>query len=150
LRAKILGLECALEDRSCLDEEHGARQEDFGAIGVELREHPEGLLLRQRLRLQQPCACSLVVANEHEVGQRVDAEEGRSVGRVEHLVAHGEAAEQPAQVTLRGRAEVELRLLDEDDEPADACIGQRRDRSDQREPSILGVAVVADESHRAR
>jgi hypothetical protein len=90
------------------------------------------------------------VANEHEVVQRIDAQESSCVSRVQHLIADCKPAEQPAQVALRGWAEVELRLLDEDDEAAYARVDERRDGSDEREPAVLGVAVVAHDPHRAR
>ena len=61
--------------------------------------------------------------------------------RVEHLVAaaRGELAQQAVQVTLRGRAQVELRLLDQDDEPAHARLDERGDRADEREPAVVAA-----------
>src|SRR5437016_5345582 len=54
------------------------------------------------------------VAHERELLQSVDTEEHRRVCRVQDLVpALRELAEHPVQVTLEVRAEVELRLLDE-------------------------------------
>src|SRR5437764_842908 len=61
------------------------------------------------------------VAHERELLQSVDTEEHRRVCRVQDLVpALRELAEHPVQVTLEVRAEVELRLLDEQDEAAEA------------------------------
>ena len=63
--------------RASLDEHHRPCEEHLGTLGVELGDHPERLLPRQRLRLQERGAGPLVVAHEHELVELVDAEEDR-------------------------------------------------------------------------
>ena len=53
------------------------------------------------------------------------------------------------QVPLRGRAQVELGLLDQDHEAADACVDERRDRADERQPAVLGSSRFAHDADRA-
>ena len=136
--------------RASLDEHHRACEEHLGALGVELRDHPERLLPRQRLRLQERRAGPLVVAHEHELVELVDAEKDRRVGGVEDLVAAAarEGAQQPVQVALRRRAEVELRLLDQDHEAAHARLDERGEGANERQSAVLG-ALAADDADRA-
>ena len=129
-----------------LDEHHRAREEDLGALGVELREQAKRLLARELVGLQQRRAGAVVVAHEHELLEPVDAEEDRRVGRVQHLVAAacGETVQLRVQVALRRRAQVELRLLDQDHVAADARVGERCDRADERQPAVLGPPLLDD------
>ena len=117
--------------RSPLDEHHRAREEDLGALGVELRDQrgaPASRGSASGCRSVVPVRWSWRTSTS--CVEPVDAEEDGRVGRVEHLVAaaRGEAVELRVQVALRGRAQVELRLLDQDHVAADARVGERGDR----------------------
>ena len=99
--------------------------------------------------------------DEHELVEAVDAEEDRCVGRVDDLVAAGgrrAASTGACEMPLRVRAEIELGLLDQDDEPAHparidgALQSSGRVRALRR--SLLGhartsIARLAGESVRA-
>ena len=132
--------------RAPLDEHHCAREEDLGALGVELRGQSECLLFREGVGLQQRRAGAVVVAHEHELLEPVDPEEDGRVGRVEHLVApaFGQAMELRVQVSLRRRAQVQLRLLDQDHMAADPSVGERCDRADERQPAVLRLLILND------
>jgi len=52
---------------STFDEHHGTREEDLGALRVELREQAQRLVTRKLLRLQQRRARAVVVPDEHEL-----------------------------------------------------------------------------------
>ena len=132
------------------DEQHGAREEDLGALGVELADEPERSLLRERLRLRERRAGALVVPDEHELLEPVDAEEDRGVRRVEDLVAsaRGEPPQQAVQVALGRWRQVELGLFDQHDEVLDARLDQAGDRPHERKPSVAG-RLVADDPDRS-
>ena len=69
-----------------LDEHAHAREEELGAVAVELRERAEALRLGERLRLEERRPARRRVTDERELLELVDAEEDRRVGRVEDLV----------------------------------------------------------------
>ncbi len=48
------------------------------------------------------------------------------------------------QVPLRRRAQIELRLLDQDHVAADACVDERGDCTNERQPAVVGLPVVHD------
>ena len=79
---------------AALDEHGAAREEELGAVAVELRERAEALGLGQRLGLEERRAAGRRVADERELLEPVDAEEDRRVRRVEDLVPR--AARAPA------------------------------------------------------
>ena len=131
---------------AALDEQHCTCEEELRAVAVELREHAERLRLGERLRLEERRAVVIRVSHEREVFDAVDAEEDRSVGRVEDLVAAmRELAHDTEEVPLQVRAQVELRLLDEEDEAAQVRREQSFHPRDELQaavrlrPVVLGV-----------
>src|SRR5207248_11350391 len=61
--------------RATLDEQGGAREEELGAIAVELGERAERLRLRQRVGLEQRRADVGGMSDERQLLEAVDAEE---------------------------------------------------------------------------
>src|SRR5579884_817240 len=131
---------------SSFHEQHGAREEDLRPLRVELGQEAERLLARQPVGLQERRPGALVMADEHELLEPVDGQEDRGVGRVEDLVAAagGEPPQQAVQVPLRRRAQEELRLLDQDHEPACPRLHERGDRTDERQPAVVGLLPAHD------
>ncbi len=75
---------------------------------------------------------AFALSHERELVEVRDAEERRRVRRVEHLVAAlGERPKQAIDVPLGLRAEVQLGLLDQHDEPAHACLDEALDGAAQ-------------------
>jgi hypothetical protein len=129
--------------RSPLDEDRAAREEELGAVAVELGERAERLGLRERLGLEERRPARRRVADERELLELVDAEKDRRVGRVEDLVSRlGEGAQEAVEVALRMRAEVELRLLDQEHEVAEMRGDELFQARDEREPAVRGGPVV--------
>ena len=142
--------------RAALDEERGAREEELGAVAVELRQRAERLRLRERLRLVHRRPEIVRVADERELLEPVDAEEHRRVRRVEDLVAAlREPAQHAIEMPLRVRAQVELRLLDEQDEAAqagreDPLHPAHEQRGRRRRPTSGGPAAAGARARRRR
>ena len=131
-----------------LDEHGAAREEQLGAIAVELRERAEPLRLRERLGLEERRPAGRRVADERELLELVDAEEDRRVRRVEDLVARlRERPQEAVEVALGVRAEVELRLLDQEHEVAEVRGEQPLHPGDEREPAV-GCGPVAIDGRR--
>ena len=87
-----------------LDEHGAARQEELGAVAVELRQRAEPLGLGQRLGLEERGPAVGGVPDERELLELVDAEKDRRVGRVEDLVARLRERPQEARRGGVGRA----------------------------------------------
>src|SRR5581483_8524253 len=99
------------------DEQCRPCEEELGAVAVELREHAERFRLLERLRLEERRPLRCVMADERELLHPVDAEEDGRVRRVEDLVAAlPEHPDHPEEMPLQVRAQIELRLLEEEDE----------------------------------
>src|SRR5207244_7992198 len=71
--------------RAPLDEQRGPREEQLGAVAVELRQHAERLRFGERLRLEQRRADLRMVSYERELLDAIDTEEHGSVRRVTGL-----------------------------------------------------------------
>ncbi len=85
------------------------------------------------------------VAHEGELLELVDAEEDRRVGRVEDLVPRLRQPPQEAvEVALGVRAEVELRLLDQEHEVAEVRGEEALHPGDEREPAVGRGPVAID------
>ena len=111
---------------AAFDEQHGTRKEELRTVAVELRQNTERLRLRKRLRLEERRAVIVRVPHEREILDAVDAEEDRRMRRVQDLVAAlRELAQHVEQMPLEMRAQVQLRLLDEENEPAQVRREQR-------------------------
>ena len=105
------------------------------------------LRLRERLGLVERRAAGRRVADERELLELVDAEEDRRVRRVEDLVPLlRERAQDAVEVPLRMRAEVELRLLDQEHEVAEVRGEQALHARHEREAAVRRGPVVIDES----
>ncbi len=129
--------------RSPLDEDRAAGEEELGAVAVELGERAERLGLRERLGLKERRPTRRRVADERELLELVDAEKDRRVRRVEDLIPRlGEGAQEPVEVALRMRAEVELRLLDQEHEVAEMRGDEPFHARDEREPAVRRGPVV--------
>ena len=103
--------------RATLDEHRAARQEELGAVAVELRQCPEPLGLRQWLGLEERGPSGRGVPDERELLELVHAEKDRRVRRVEDLVARlRECPQEAVEVALGMRTEIELGLLDQEHE----------------------------------
>ena len=119
--------------RPALDEDRRAREEELAPLGVELAHDPEGLVGVERLRLDDVRASPGRVADEDELLQPRDVEEGGRVRRVDDLVAFGRQRAQPAvEVPLRVGTKEELGLLDQEGDAADAGFLARVDACDER------------------
>jgi hypothetical protein len=106
---------------AAFDEQHRPREEDLGAVGVELGEHAERLGLLERVGLEERRALVARMPDERQILDAIDAQEDRRVRRVEDLVAAlGERAQQTEEMPLHVRAQVELGLLDQQHEAAQA------------------------------
>jgi hypothetical protein len=126
-----------------LDEHRAARQEELGAVAAELRERPEPLGLRQRLGLEERGPARRGVTDQRKLLELVDAEEDRRVRRVEDLVARlCERPQEAVEVALRMRAEIELRLLDQQYEVAQVRVEQAIHAGDEREPAVRRSPVA--------
>ena len=128
------------------DEEDGPREEELCAVAVELGKHAERLRLLQRLRLEERRPLVSPVPHDRKVLDPVDAEEHGRMRRVENLVAAlPERAKHAEEVPLRMRAEVELGLLDEQDEPPQVRREQALHAHHELEPAVrLGPVMVGE------
>src|SRR5687767_3524597 len=94
-------------------------EEELPAGSIELGHHPEVLVGGDRLRLDNLRPRGRRTFHKDEFLHTRDVEEGRRVRRVDHLVSsERELTQDAVEVALRLRAEIELRLLDQEYEPA--------------------------------
>ena len=129
-----------------LDEHGAAREEELGAVAVELRERTERLGLRERLRLEERRPAGGRVTDERELLELVDAEEHRRVRRVEDLVARlREIPQKAVEVALGMWAEIELRLLDQEHEVAKVRADEPLHARHERESPVRLGPVMIDE-----
>src|SRR5262249_5824348 len=130
---------------AALDEHRAAREEQLGAVTVELRERAKRLGFRQGLGLEERRAARRRVTDERELLELVDAEEDGRMRGVQELVARlRERPQEAVEMALRMRAEIELRLLDQEHEVTQVRVEQPLHPRDKREPAIGGGPVAVD------
>ncbi|HEU6444476.1 MAG TPA: hypothetical protein VFL61_05400 [Gaiellaceae bacterium] len=109
-------------------------EEELTALRAELARDAEARAGGERRGLQDPGPGVGVVADEHELLEPGDAQEGGRVGGVDHLASVlGLRSEEAIEVALRLWPEEQLRLLEQQHEPVDAGLVAALDVVQERE-----------------